>query len=180
MPNLHTPISAHDFHQGDLNAPIQLVHFGDFECPYSGALDIALHHLRNSEGDHLLYVFRPFPLSDIHPHAHIATRAAYAANDQGQFWPMYDVLFQNQNALGATFLKIYAEKLGLDSARFESDFRSDKYEDHIARSVEDAKASGAHGTPTLYINGQFHDNREGLWKLQRLRNAVRDVTKQEN
>ncbi len=172
MPKLHTPISSHDFHQGDLNAPLQLVHFGDFECPYSGALYIAIKQLQASEGDQLLYVFRPFPLADIHPHAHIAARAAYAANEQGQFWPMYDDLFHYQNALGVTFLKMYAEKLGLDTARFEADIRSDKYDEQIAHSISDARASGAHGTPTLYINDHFHDNTDALWKLQRLRAAI--------
>jgi protein-disulfide isomerase len=176
MPKLHTSISAHDFHQGGLDAPIQIVHFGDFECPYSGALYATIKQLQEEERARLLYVFRPFPLSDIHPHAHIAARAAYAANEQGQFWPMYDALFQNQNSLGATFLKMYAEDLGLDNAKFEADFRSDKYDAQIAQSVEEAHASGAHGTPTLYINGQFHDNREGLWKIHPLRNAVKAIT----
>ncbi|RYX86248.1 hypothetical protein EON83_03225 [bacterium] len=173
MPKLHTPISKHDFHQGDLSAPIQLVQFGDFECPYSGALFGTLKQLQQEEGANLLYVFRPFPLSDIHPHAHIAARAAYAANEQGHFWPMYDALFENQNALGATFLKMYARDLGLDVAQFEADFRSDKYDAQIAHSVHDATASGVHGTPTVYINGEFFDNREGLWKIGRLHAAVR-------
>ena len=174
MPTLHTSVSANDFHQGDLAVAVQLIHFGDFECPYSGALYGALKQLQAEEGTNLLYVFRPFPLADIHPHAQIAARAAYAAGEQGQFWPMYDTLFQNQNALGATFLKMYAEDLGLDLTRFESDFRSDKYDAQIARSIEDARQSGVHGTPTLYINGQFHDNREGLWKIGSLRKAVRE------
>lgn len=172
MPALQTPISNRDFHQGELNAPIQLVHFGDFECPYSRALSGAVRELQAEQGDKLLYVFRLFPLTDIHPHALVAARAAFAANEQRQFWPMADALFQNQNALGPTFLKLYAEELGLDAARFEADFRSDKYDAQIETSIADAKASGAHGTPTVFINGHFHDNREGLWKINRLREAI--------
>jgi len=173
MPTLSTPVSDHDFHQGELNAPIQLVHFGDFECPYSAALVGAIEQLQSEQGANLLYVFRPFPLTDIHPHAQVAAHAAYAANEQGQFWPMYQTLFQHQNALGPTFLKIYAEKIGLDVARFETDFRSDKFDERIKASITDAKSSGAHGTPTLFINGQFHDNNERMWKIERLREAVK-------
>jgi len=172
MPSLHTPVSAHDFHQGDLSAPIQLVHFGDFECPYSGALHRTIKQLQAEEGANLLYVFRPFPLSDIHPHAQIAARAAYAANDQGGFWPMYDALFENQNALSAMFLNSYAEQLGLDAHAFEAALRANTHDAHIAASVADAKASGAHGTPTTFINGHFHDNREGMWQMERLRAAI--------
>lgn len=174
MPTLQIPISANDFHKGQLDAPLQIVHYGDFECPYSRALSVSIAQLQSEEGDQLLYVFRPFPLTDIHPHALSATRAAYAANDQNQFWPMYAALFQ-QNALGPTFLKIYAQKIGLDTDQFENDFRSDKYDSLIESSVQDARASGAHGTPTIFVNGQFHDNREGMWQLERLHAAVRDA-----
>ena len=172
MPTLHTPVSAQDFHQGDLSAPIQLVHFGDFECPYSAALVGAIYQLQAEEGANLLYVFRPFPLVDIHPHALVAARAAHAAHAQGQFWPMYEALFENQNALGPTFLKSYAAQLGLDVARFEADFRSGASEAAIHASIADGKASGAHGTPTLFVNGHFHDNREGMWELNHLRAAI--------
>lgn len=173
MPMLSTPVSARDFHQGDLSAPIQLVHFGDFECPYSGALVSTVKELQAEAGANLLYVFRPFPLADVHPHALVAARAAWAASEQEKFWPMYDALFQNQNALGPTFLKSYAEQIGLDVARFETDFRSQKHDAQIEEGIRDAHSSGAHGTPTLFINGQFHDNDERLWKIERLREAIR-------
>lgn len=176
MPTLHTLVSARDFHQGDLSAPIQLVHFGDFECPYSGALFSTVKELQAEDGANLLTVFRPFPLADVHPHALVAARAAYAANEQNKFWPMHDVLFQNQNALGPTFLKIYAEQIGLDVAAFESALRGDKHDAQIEEGVRDAHSSGAHGTPTLFINGRFHDNDERLWKLERLQEAVRNAT----
>ena len=107
---------------------MRLVHFGDFECPYSGALFSTVKELQAEDGANLLYVFRPFPLADIHPHALVAARAAFAADDQDKFWPMHDVLFQNQNALGPTFLKIYAEQIGLDVAAFESALRGDKHD----------------------------------------------------
>ena len=175
MPALHTPVSPRDFHQGNLSAPVQIVHFSDFECPYSRALSSTVKELQAEEGANLLYVFRPFPLTDIHPHALVAARAAYAANEQGKFWPMVDVLFDNQNALGPTFLKTYAGQIGLDVAAFETSFRGDKHDAQIEHSIEDAHASGAHGTPTLFINGAFHDNDERMWKIERLREAVRNA-----
>ncbi len=175
MPTLQTPVSAHDFSQGEPSAPLHLIHFGDFECPYSAALTKAVGQLQTEQGASLLYVFRPFPLTDVHPHALAATRAAFAANEQGKFWPMSNTLFQNQNALGPTFLKLYAEQLNLDIARFETNLRSDKYDAQIEASSAAAKASGAHGTPTLFINGQFHDNNERMWKIERLRDAIRSA-----
>lgn len=176
MPTLHTPVSARDFHQGELSAPLQLVHFGDFECPYSRALAETVKELQAEEGANLLYVFRPFPLSDVHPHALVAARAAFAANEQNKLWPMVDALFQNQTALDPTFLKIYAEQIGLDVAAFETAFRGGKHDAQIEEGIRDAHSSGAHGTPTLFINGRFHDNNERLWKLERLQEAVRNAT----
>lgn len=84
VPSLQTPVSPNDFHQGDLSAPIQIVHFGDFECPYSRALTGTIQELQLQEGPRLLYVFRPFPLTDIHPNALNAARATFAANEQEQ------------------------------------------------------------------------------------------------
>lgn len=163
---LQTPVSPRDFHQGDLNAPAVLIHYGDFECPYSAALHSTLQEAQTRFGDQLCVVFRQFPLDDIHPHALQAALAAQAAGEK--FWAMHDVLFQNQNALEDEDLLEYAREIGLDAAKFQSEMETPATREAVEVSVQSGKQSGAHGTPTVFLNGEFHDNSAGLWRASKL------------
>ncbi len=165
MPQL-PPLSPSDFVRGDLDAPVVIVHYGDFECPYSGALYVVLRSLENQFGDQITTVFRQFPLDDIHPRALKAALAAQAAGEK--FWPMHDLLFENQYELDESELLDYAHRIGLDAAQFRVAFAAPQTRQAVEESVRAAREIGVHGTPTLFINGQFHDNREGLWNRSRL------------
>ncbi len=158
--------SERDHARGALSAPVVLVHYGDFECPYSGALFPVLQEAKAQMGDDLCVIFRAFPLPDLHPHALQAALAAEAAGDK--FWEMHDLLFQNQDALETEDLHDYAAQLEL-GADWEQKMNSDAVRDKVKASVESGHQSGAHGTPSVFINGAFHDNDEGLWKMSRLK-----------
>jgi protein-disulfide isomerase len=160
------PLTDTDHILGDPKAPVVLVHYGDFECPYSGAAYPIIKQAVADFGDDLCLVFRPFPLPDVHPHAVQAALAAEAAGDK--FWEMHDVLFENQDLLDMADLFDYAQLLGLDEKSFEKTLRATSTIEKIRHSVDSAKHIGVHGTPTFFINGEFHDNREGLWEAPHL------------
>jgi protein-disulfide isomerase len=134
-----------------------VVMYGDFECPYSRA---ACRHITRAQlrlGDRLGYVFRHFPLTEIHPHALAASAAAEAAALQDRFWEAHDVLFSRQKALEDADLRRYADELGLDLARFEADRTEEAALSRIARDVESGLATGqVEGTPTLFVDGEVH------------------------
>lgn len=158
--------------QGPVDATIVLIHYGDFECPFSGAAYPSIKQVQAQLGERLVYVFRSFPLYDIHPHALRAAEAAEAAGAQDQFWPMYDLLFPNQHRLDDAHLVQYARQVGLDMDLFVDEMNARKYVPLLERSIETGRAGGAHGTPTFFINGQFFDNRIGLWDADALMDAI--------
>ena len=164
--SLTPQLSARDHARGDLDAPLVVVHLGDFECPYSGALAPVLAQIQSELGDKMCLIFRAFPLSDIHPHAFGAALAAEAAGES--FWPMHDLLFANQRNLSDDALGDYAAQLGIEGEAFAAAMNADSTRARIESSVENGRRSGAHGTPTLWINGEFHDNDEQLWKRAKL------------
>lgn len=168
--SLTPPISAQDHHLGPLDVPLVVVHYGDFECPYSGALAPWLHQLKAERGDEMCLIFRSFPLSDLHPHAQNAAFAAEAAGDK--FWPMHDLLFDNQRDLEEDDLLGYAAQLGLDCDNFVQTMNANETRARVEQSVESGHQSGAHGTPTVFINGEFYDNDQQLWKRPRLESAI--------
>ena len=155
-----------DHARGELNAPLVVVHYGDFECPYSGALAPLLTQLQSELGEKMCLIFRAFPLSDIHPHAMQAALAAEAAGES--FWEMHDLLFQNQHALQGDDLIGYAAQVGIGRAEFTRAMNAAETRANVEEAIESGHRSGAHGTPTLFINGEFHDNDEQLWKRARL------------
>ncbi|HYY05021.1 MAG TPA: DsbA family protein [Candidatus Limnocylindria bacterium] len=134
-----------------------LLAFGDYECPYTRAAYQAIQRLESRMGDDLRLVYRQFPLTDIHPHALSAAGFAEAAAGQGRFWEMHDLLFAHQKALGDEDLLGYADRLGLDRERLRSDLTGDAVWDRVRDDAESAVASGARGTPTIFINGRLHD-----------------------
>ncbi len=169
--DLAVPVDAEIDHvRGADDAPVTIVEYADFECPYCGRAEPALRDLVSEFGDDIRYVFRHLPLSDVHPHAQLAAEAAEAAGKQGRFWEMHDLLFAHQDALLPPDLLEYATELGLDSARIERELRYNEYAARIARDTESAELSNVSGTPTFFVNGHRH---RGAYDLATLEAAVR-------
>jgi Na+/H+ antiporter NhaA len=143
-----------DHIRGPVNAPVTLVEYGDFECPYCGRAEPVVRELVHAFGDDLRFVFRHLPLADVHDHAELAAEASEAAAEQDRFWEMHDLLFAHQDALIFPDLVRYAGELGLDVERFRNDLTSRRHGSRIARDVRGADASGAVGTPTMFVNGR--------------------------
>ena len=158
-----------DHVRGSLDAPVTVVEYGDFECPYCGQAEPVVRELLRDFGD-VRYVWRHLPLSDVHPNAQLAAEAAEAAANQGAFWEMHDLLFGHQDSLGASDLMGYADQLGLEAERFEEDLREHTGAARVADDVDSADLSGVSGTPTFFVNGQRH---YGAYDIQSLTDAVR-------
>ena len=149
-------VTDRDHVQGPDDTPLTLVLYGDYECPYTRKSLPAVHALQQQHGDQLRFVFRNFPLTEIHPHALQAAEAAEAAAAQGRFWEMHAYLFAHQQSLEQADLLQYARDLGLDTARFEQDLSTHAYLGRINGDVESGLLSGVQGTPTFFINGVLH------------------------
>ena len=160
---------ARDHVRGPADAPVTIVEYGDFECPFCSRAEPVLRELLAEFGDDLRYVFRHLPLTDVHPRAQVAAEAAEAAAAQGAFWELHDLLFAHQDALRPSDLIGYAEQLGLDVGRFEDELRRHAHAPRIAEDVDDADRSGVSGTPTVFVNGLRH---HGAFDLASLEAAV--------
>jgi protein-disulfide isomerase len=159
-----------DHVRGAHDAPVTLVEYGDFECPYCGRAEPAIRELLSDWGDDLRYVFRHLPLSDVHPWAQLAAEAAEAAGAQGAFWEMYDILLAHQGELTPSSLRRYAQELGLDVERFAEELRRRAHAARVGEDVASADASGVSGTPSFFINGRRHN---GVYDAATLSAAVR-------
>jgi protein-disulfide isomerase len=159
-----------DHIRGPDDAPVTLVEYGDFECPYCGRAEPIVRELLTNLGDEVRYVFRHLPLTDVHPHAQLAAEATEAAESQGRFWEMHDLLFEHQDALTGRDLLRYAKELGLDVEQFRDELRRHEHAPRVARDVESAELSGVSGTPTFFINGQRH---HGAYDIDTLTRAVK-------
>jgi protein-disulfide isomerase len=166
---LADPVTADDHVQGKADAVVTLVQYGDYECPYTRLSRHAVHQLQREFPDSLRFVFRHFPLQEIHPHARAAATAAEAAGAQTDFWTMHEYLFEHQKALEDTDLQSYAIDLGLDAGRFERDRGSPEIARRIDHDLASGERSGVEGTPTFYVNGVRHD---GDYDLESLRLAI--------
>jgi Na+/H+ antiporter NhaA len=158
-----------DHVRGPIEAPVTVVEYGDFECPYCGMAEPVVRELLRDFLD-VRYVWRHLPLTDVHPHAQLAAEAAEAAGIQGAFWEMHDLLLDNQDALTTDDLIAYAERLGLDTARFAEDLAGHSGAMQIADDVDSADLSAVSGTPTFFINGRRH---YGVYDIATLSAAVR-------
>jgi Na+/H+ antiporter NhaA len=168
--DLADPVDVERDHvRGPADAPVTLVEYGDFECPYCGQAEPIIRELLTDFGD-LRYVWRHLPLGDVHPQAQLAAEASEAAAAQGAFWQMHDLLLDHQGALGPKALIRYAERLGLDVDRFTDELRAHIWSDRVAADVESADVSGVAGTPSFFINGQRH---AGAYDIDTLSRAVR-------
>jgi len=158
-----------DHVRGPIEAPVTVVEYGDFECPYCGQAEPVVRELLRDFGD-VRYVWRHLPLNDVHPHAQLAAEAAEAAADQDAFWEMHDLLLDHQTALRSNDLVGYAEQLGLDAEQFTDYLREHAGTARVAEDVDSADLSGVSGTPTFFINGRRH---YGAYDIATLSAAVR-------
>jgi len=158
-----------DHVRGPVEAPVTVVEYGDFECPYCGMAEPVLRELRREFGD-VRYVWRHLPLNDVHPRAQLAAEASEAAAEQGAFWEIHDLLLDHQDALAPGDLIGYARQLGLDVERFTDDLRMHIGAAQVADDVDSADLSGVSGTPTFFINGRRH---YGAYDIATLSAAVR-------
>jgi protein-disulfide isomerase len=171
-PTLKPPVGPKDHMQGPPDAPVTLVEYGDYECPYCGEAYPVVKALQERLGDQICFVFRNFPLAQAHPHAEEAAEAAEAAASQGKFWEMHDLLYENQDALEPEDLVKYARALRLELPRFVLEMREHVYKERVREDFRSGVRSGVNGTPTFFINGVRHD---GPFDLRSLLAAIEEA-----
>jgi protein-disulfide isomerase len=155
---LTIPVSEDRDHiHGPAEAPVTLVEYGDYQCPYCGAAYPIIKEVQAQMGDGLRFVFRNFPISTSHPRAEQAAEAAEAAAAQGKFWEMHDLLYENQERLGDDDLHAYGEQVELDVARFDRELAEHTHAERVHEDFMSGVRSGVNGTPTFYVNGVRHD-----------------------
>jgi Na+/H+ antiporter NhaA len=159
-----------DHIRGADDAPVTLVEYGDYECPYCGQAEMVIRGLLSDFGDDLRYVWRHLPLNDVHPNTQLAAEAAEAAAAQGSFWEMHDRLISHQDELSPPDLGRHAAEVGLDVDRFWADLERHEYAGRVAEDVASADASGVAGTPSFFINGKRH---QGAYDAGTLTKAVK-------
>jgi protein-disulfide isomerase len=158
------------------DAPVTLVEYGDYECPYCGMAHPLVKRAQRDLGKQLRFVFRNFPLSEAHPHAQIAAQAAEAAGAQGRFWEMHDMIFEHQDALEVEDLLGYAASLGLDAKQIARDLDAGTYVKRVRDDFRSGVKSGVNGTPTFFVNGVRYD---GSWANEKaFIGALRDAAQQ--
>jgi protein-disulfide isomerase len=162
---LAVPVSAVDHPLGASHAQVTVVEYGDFECPNCKQAAPAVRLLLERFPDRVRLVYRHFPLEEVHPHALQAALAAEVAAGQGKFWPMHDLLFDNQRHLKLPQLRGYAQRLELDLLRYDAEMEDELYLQRIREQVEGGERSGVRGTPTFFLNGSVQDVSFGLQAL---------------
>jgi protein-disulfide isomerase len=158
-------VNDRDHVRGPSTASIMVVHYGDFECPFSREGARVVKVLEGRFDGRLRIVFRHFPLTTKHPHAQQAAEAAEAAAAQGKFWEMAELLFANQRKLATPYLTRYAMELGMDTSKFDYDLATHAHTERIRADVLSGQQSGVTGTPTFFINGQRHEGSDDLLSL---------------
>ncbi len=167
--SLTVPVSDRDHCQGPDTAPVTLVQYGDYECPYTRQSTRVVQALQQELGDQLRFVYRNFPLTEIHPHALHAALAAETAAAQGTFWPMHDYIFHHQHSLEDADLEQFAEAIGLDLQQYRRDMTEQRGLAGIEEDVDGGLRSGVQGTPTFFINGVMYG---GSWEHDALLAAL--------
>ena len=175
---LAVPVDERDHVLGPAAAEVTLVEYGDFECPYTRRARPVVRRLGRDFAGRLLFVFRDFPLTRIHPHAQAAAEAAAAAASQGRYWEMHDLLFKNQRHLENEDLRRYAEQLGLDLERFDQDIAQHAHARRVHEDLRGGLKSGVRGTPTFFVNGFRHDGPNDLAALRAaVENALEELVR---
>jgi len=169
------PVSALDHVQGSETAPITLVEYGDYECPFCGAAYPNLQEVQRELGPQLRFVFRNFPLTQMHPNAELAAEAAESAALMGKFWPMHDALYENQESLSLEFILSLAEPLELDGQRLAQDLEKRRFRARVKEDFMGGVRSGVNGTPGFFINGVQY---QGSWEYEALLTALKKVRTQ--
>ena len=154
---LTQPVSERGHAEGPADAPLTLVEYGDYQCPYCGAAYPVVKRLQKTLRKKLRFVFRNLPLTQAHPYALIAAEAAEAAALQGKFWQMHDLLFEQQTLLKPDTIPLWAKRIGLNVEQFETDIKQGVVEKRIRIDRQSGIRSGVNGTPTFYINGTRYD-----------------------
>ena len=162
---LTPPINQNDHIAGNANASVTLVEYGDYECPDCGAAYPIVKELRRRLGDQLRFVFRNFPLTQVHPYAFQAAETAEAAGAQGKFWQMHDFLFEHQQQEAYAQPRENAQAVGLDMQKFEQDMNNHTFAQKIEEDMRSGMESGVQGTPTFYINGEMYNGSYDLGSL---------------
>ncbi|MBV9573809.1 MAG: thioredoxin domain-containing protein [Acidobacteriales bacterium] len=157
MPKLKVPVSAADHIQGPESAAVTLVEYGDYECPHCGHAYAIVKRIQKHFGKRLRFVFRNFPLAQIHPNAEAAAETAEFAGAHGKFWEMHDLLFENQGELGGPLFLELSEKLGLAAEPLEQALKDRTYRERVRADFSGGVRSGVNGTPTFFIGAQRHD-----------------------
>ena len=164
MNHLSIPVSAQDHSAGPANAPVTLVEYGDYQCPYCGEAYPVLKAVQQAMGNKLRFVFRNFPISEIHPHALHAAQFAEAAAAVGKFWVAHDMLYERQQALDDRDLVAYGNIIGLDAAKLRAAFDG-HFDEKIEADFMGGVHSGVNGTPSLFINGLRYDGERDVDSL---------------
>lgn len=176
MSRLKPAVNAADHHQGNINAPLTLVEYGDFECPHCKHAHPFIKRLLDEMGKDLLFVYRNFPLRQIHQHAFDAAIAAEAAGKQGRFWEMHDLIFEHQEKLGEDLFMSLSEIIGLDTKQFESDLKDIEIQNKIEKDFESGIRSGVNATPTFFLNDSpvltYTTTYKSLWEAVRLESEL--------
>ena len=171
--DLAVPVDPRRDHiRGSADAPVTVVEYGDFECPYCGEAEPVVRGLLSGFGD-VRYVWRHLPLNDVHPYAQLAAEASEAAAAQGKFWEMHDLLLDHQGAVRIPHLVQYAEDIGLDVQRFSDHLRRHAGVARMTEDVDSADLSGVSGTPTFFINGRRHHGAYDIDSLSAAAKAAR-------
>lgn len=163
MSRLTVPVSKRDHMQGDPNAPLTLVEYGDYECPHCGRAYPIIKRVQERLGNRLCFVFRNFPLNEIHPHAEHAAESAESVGAHGgekPFWAMHDLIFEHQRTLDDAALARLAKEAGVESKAVVDDLSSGRFRDRVREDFMSGVKSGVNGTPTFFINGVRYD---GSW-----------------
>jgi protein-disulfide isomerase len=172
---LVVPVGPDDHVEGPDDAAITLVEYGDYQCPYCGQAYAIVKQLQSDFGSSLRLVFRNMPLTNVHPQAELAAETAEAVALQGKFWPMHDVLFENQHDLSGSALLRYVEEVGADLSDVANALNDGAVQKRVKDDVESGIRSGVNGTPTFFVNGERYD---ASWVYEAFHDYLQEVLDQ--